>query len=250
VIATVALFGLQVAKGPRKDILDWAAACALSGRSSHVVTLNAEMIVRGAQDVRFRMLLERAELLIADGQSIARSARRIAGEAVEVYPGIEFAFDLVRESRERDFSVFLLGSKPGVADAAAAKLRETLPGCRIAGAHHGYFRGFDEKVVERINASGAKVLLAGMGSPYQELWLDEWRPKLSAGLVVGVGGSFEVWSGAFRRAPGWINAAGLEWLYRAMLDPRRIARLEFIPHYLSMERDEAFRAKFDAGGKR
>ncbi len=243
-LSTIQLFGIPVCAGSRDEVLRTVFAEAGDGRQIAVATLNAEMAVAASRNPDFKRLLAEKMLVIPDGKRIAVTARKALGVKLEVYPGIEFAFDLVKSAAERGaagqnaHSIFLLGAKPGVAEKAAENLRTLIPGANIAGVHHGYFKGGEALVAEAINRSGATAVLAGMGSPYQEFWIDAWRDKLSARIFAGVGGSFEVWAGVHRRAPVWIRSAGIEWLYRAFADPRRIKRLAFIPAYLALERAE------------
>lgn len=263
-LKTVTLFGIPIACASRGEILRAVLAEADAGRQVAVATLNAEMAVEASRNPEFHRLLAERMLVVPDGRRIAVTARKALGAALDVYPGIEFAFDLVKATivpggiaaREQSangdaamregsgsHSVFLLGSRPGVAETAAEKIAAEIPGARIAGTHHGFFKGEDGRVVELVNASGATILLAGLGSPFQEFWIEKHRALLSPRILAGVGGSFEVWAGVHRRAPGWIRTAGLEWLYRALADPRRLKRLVFIPAYLALERAEA-RAAF------
>jgi len=243
VLKTISLFGIEITCASREEILGWTLAEADEGSQVAIATLNAEMVMRAVDDPDFLRLLHSREIVIPDGRSIAESARRILAERIEVYPGIEFAFDLVKATTEGTRSVFLLGSKAGVAEKAVSHLLEAIPGCRIAGCHHGYFRGKDDRIVALINESKATILLAGMGSPYQEFWLEENRERLESRILAGVGGSFEVWAGLHRRAPKWMSRIGLEWLYRALRDPGRLKRLGFIPRYLALERAEIRRSK-------
>lgn len=259
------IFGIPVCADSRDEFLRAVLAQAGAGRQIAVATLNAEMAVAANRNKEFHKLLCERMLVIPDGRRIAVTARKIYGVKLEVYPGIEFACDLVKstafsgntesknllpetervdaETRGASRSVFLLGSKPGVAEKAAKWLKVEIPGVRIAGLHHGFFKGEDERVVEKINKSGATFLLAGLGSPFQEFWIEKYRGLLMPRVLVGVGGSFEVWARIHRRAPGWISSLGLEWLYRALADPKRLRRLTFIPEYLAMERSEVAKSR-------
>lgn len=242
--STVTLFGIDIAASQRKVVVDRVLSEADAGIQTLVVTLNAEMVVNASADSEFAQILKSSKLVIPDGMSIVRSGRRILGASLEVYPGVEFAYDLLAEASTRNgYSVYMLGAKDGTASAAADWLRGRLPDLNIAGCHHGYFRGNDDAIVEMINESRATILFAGLGSPFQEKWLEQQCSRLKPRILVGVGGSFEVWAGTKKRAPRWVSNAGLEWLYRAATDPGRIRRLSFIPRYLALERKEIARER-------
>ena len=128
-------------------------------------------------------------------------------------------------------SVFLLGAKPGVAERAAKNLAENYPGLLIAGTHDGYFNE-DAPVVEAVNAASPDLLLVCLGAPKQEKWMRSNAAKLAVGLMIGAGGSLDVFAGTAERAPeGW-QKAGLEWLYRLLKEPRRIGRMMKLPKFL------------------
>ncbi len=242
VLANVELFGIDIVCAPRSDILRFVLDEAANGRQLAIVTLNAEMIVNAHGDDKFMAILKSRDFVIPDGQGIARTTLKVYRQELPVYPGIEFAYDLLLATADPSSahpqSVFLLGSKDGIAQTAKANLEAQIPDVRITGFHHGYIKGIDDEIVKLVNESGATILFAGMGSPFQEEWLERNRSRLNARILVGVGGCFEVWAGVFKRAPKWINRIKLEWLYRALIDPKRMKRLAFIPKYLRLERKE------------
>ena len=127
--------------------------------------------------------------------------------------------------------VFLLGAKPGVADAAGEKLRERFPGLVIAGTNDGYFQD-DDPVVEKINAVQPDLLLVCLGAPKQELWMQRNAPRLRVGLMAGLGGSLDVFAGNVKRAPKFFQKLGLEWFYRLIKEPKRIGRMMKLPKFL------------------
>lgn len=211
---------------------DWVLGAAGSGAgfavrpgkdARLVVTLNPEIVVRSREDERLATALRHADLSVADGVGVAWAARLSGYELPGRVPGV----DLVQESLARagdSLSVFLLGGRPGVADAAAAKLTE-LYGTKVVGTHHGYFTDSEEsEVCSAVRSSGASLLLAGLGDR-QEIFLFENRESLGARVMIGVGGTLDVLAGAVRRMPAWTTRLGVEWFFRVLLDPRRWRRL-------------------------
>ena len=127
-------------------------------------------------------------------------------------------------------SVFLFGAKPGVAEQAGVNLRERYSGLKIAGTHDGYFTE-DAPIVEQINQARPDMLLVCLGSPKQELWMEQYAGKLQVGLMAGLGGSLDVFAGVVERAPERWQKLGLEWLYRLMKEPKRIGRMMKLPKF-------------------
>jgi N-acetylglucosaminyldiphosphoundecaprenol N-acetyl-beta-D-mannosaminyltransferase len=151
-------------------------------------------------------------------------AARRAGVALPGrVPGVDLAF-AVLEAAGADLSVYFLGGRPGVAEAAAAAAGARW-GTRVAGARHGYFDRAAEgaAVAADVRASGAGLLLAGLGEG-QERFLDAHRDAFGAGVLIGVGGTLDVLAGTARRTPAWTRRWGLEWAWRVGLDPRRWRR--------------------------
>jgi len=159
-------------------------------------------------------------------------AARILGTPLkERVPGFELTQKLLTAAVERGLSVFLLGAKPGVAERAAANLEREIPGLRVVGTGDGYFKD-DAPVLEKVRASGARLLLVCLGFPRQELWMARHKEDLGQILMLGVGGSMDVFAGDVARAPEAWCRAGLEWLYRLIKQPSRIRRQIKLPLFL------------------
>jgi len=119
--------------------------------------------------------------------------------------------------------VFLFGSQPGIAEKAAEKAKSLVPGLQVAGTRNGFFTKSEEtQIIDEINASGAEVLLVAMGVPRQDIWIARNRHRLNARIVFGVGAQFDFWSGRVSRAPSLLRKAGLEWVWRLAVEPKRM----------------------------
>ena len=175
-----------------------------------------------------------ADLVTADGAGLVWASRQLGHPLPERVTGIDLMGRLCQRSADRRYRVFLLGSRPGIAQEAATVLHRRHPGLSIAGAQHGYFTDRDtNRIVRDVNDAQPDLLFVGMGVPRQEIWMCRHGPELNASVVMGVGGSFDVLAGHVRRAPlGW-QALGLEWLWRAMLEPRRLWRARLIPPFMA-----------------
>jgi N-acetylglucosaminyldiphosphoundecaprenol N-acetyl-beta-D-mannosaminyltransferase len=198
-----------------------------------IVTLNPEMVVRARHDTRLSDVIERADLVVADGVGLVWAARRGGVRLPGRVPGVDLAFAAMARAGPA-LRVFLLGGRPGVAAEAAVAARARW-GVAVVGTHHGYFDGAAEgaAVAAQVRASGAQLVLAGLGER-QETFLDDHRAALGAGALIGVGGTIDVLAGAATRTPGWTRRWGLEWAYRVGLDPKRWHRIPRLARFVAL----------------
>lgn len=195
-----------------------------------IFAVNPEKVIRAQHDPELLATLRGAGLLIPDGIGIVFAARLLGlGHAARV-PGSELMPKLCERAVSRGYRVFLFGASEEVNQKAVAVLRERYPGIRIVGSSHGYVKDEDmAAVISRINASQPDLLFVALGSPYQELWMARYLPKLTVKVCQGVGGTFDVIAGRVRRAPKLFRRLHLEWFYRLASDPRRIRRQTALP---------------------
>ena len=186
----------------------------------YACTPNPEIVMTAKGDAALRAALSGAELVLADGVGITKAAAMLGTPLKSRVPGIDFASNVISRLAEGGGSVYLLGAKPLVAEAAAEKLTQTYPGIVIAGTNDGYFTD-DAPVIEKINAASPDFLMVCLGSPKQELWMYANAGRLSCGLMAGLGGSLDVLAGNVQRAPETWRRLGLEWLYRVIKEPKR-----------------------------
>lgn len=207
----------------------------LSGMKMRVVTINPEMIMAARKNRRLAESLRRGDLIVPDGYGVVWALRRGGFKNQERVAGVDLAEKILTDGIPGGIRLFLLGGRPQVAEEAGKRLASSRPGLRIVGTAHGYFPpADDEKIVKKINESGAQVLLAGMGVPRQELWLDNNWHKLEVTVGMGVGGALDVWAGRTKRSPYLFRKYGLEWLYRALKEPIRFGRLLVLPSFVRL----------------
>ena len=202
-------------------------------RAAYVVTPNPEIVMICRADPEAKEAVGGAALNIADGIGVIYGAKLLKTPLKEKIPGIDFTTKLLERMGGEGKSLFLLGSKPGVAEAAARNLTERYPGLRVVGTNDGYFED-DAPVLEKIYAASPDLLLVCLGAPKQEKWMrkNAEKLKLSVGLMIGAGGSMDVFAGTVERAPERWQKAGLEWLYRLLKEPKRIGRMMVLPKFL------------------
>lgn len=200
-------------------------------KKSLIVAINPEKLMKAKDDPALKALLNRAEFQIPDGIGVIIASKIQKGNITSRVTGVDMMDRIVREAARTSKSIFLYGAKPGVAEAAVAKLIETYPDLKVAGTQDGYEKD-TSKVINKINEAKPDILFVAMGSPKQELWIEEHRENLHPVLYQGVGGSFDVLAGNIKRAPAAFQKAGAEWLYRLLLEPSRIKRQMNLPKFL------------------
>nr|WP_300169935.1 WecB/TagA/CpsF family glycosyltransferase [uncultured Flavonifractor sp.] len=194
----------------------------------YTVTPNPEFLLAARKNPPFRQALLGADLVLADGIGVIYSAKILGRPLKGKVPGIDFAQRLLAWMANHGKRLFLLGAKPGVAELAAASLKSTYPGLIVCGTHDGYFKE-DGPVVEEIRAAAADVVFVCLGAPKQEFWMVEHGPATGAHLMIGLGGSLDVFAGVVERAPQAFQKLGLEWLHRLIKEPKRIGRMAKLP---------------------
>lgn len=191
----------------------------------HIVTLNAEMVVSAQQNSDLDRIIRHAHLIVPDGAGVVWAVR-LGGGHVNRLPGIELAQAALSRAALRKKRVALLGGKPEVLEKLKRELPERFPGLDIVATHHGYFGQDDEEhIVEALLEQSPDLVLVALGVPKQEFFIDRWNSVLQSSVLVGVGGSFDVWAGTVKRAPLFMRRMHLEWLYRLMMEPWRWRRM-------------------------
>ena len=200
-------------------------------RAAYACTPNPEIVMAARENASLAAALKDAALVLADGVGITKAAQMLHTPLKGRVPGIDFAQALMARLAERGGSVYLFGAKPGVAEAAAEKLRVACAGIVISGTSDGYFTD-DKPIADRINAASPDFVMVCLGSPKQELWMAEHAGRISCGLMAGLGGSLDVLAGNVQRAPETWRRLGLEWLYRVIKEPKRITRVAKLPLFV------------------
>ena len=200
-------------------------------RAAYACTPNPEIVMAARENASLAAALKDAALVLADGVGITKAGQMLRTPLKGRVPGIDFAQALMARLAERGGSVYLFGAKPGVAEAAAEKLRGDCPGIVIAGTSDGYFTD-DKPITDKINAASPDFVMVCLGSPKQELWMAEHAGRISCGLMAGLGGSLDVLAGNVQRAPETWRRLGLEWLYRVIKEPKRITRVAKLPLFV------------------
>lgn len=195
-----------------------------------IVTLNAEMTMAARADPALGAAIEAARMVIPDGAGVVW-ALGLQSHRVRRSPGIELARRLLEHAATVGWRVALVGASPAVMDQLRERLAHDLPGLDLVFSVHGYqpaeaWPGLEHQLLQ----CRPDLVLVALGVPRQETWIQE-LPEPRSGLWMGVGGSFDVWAGIKKRAPGWMGALQIEWLYRLIKEPSRWRRMLSLPAF-------------------
>lgn len=195
-----------------------------SGKQIHHVVVNAGKMVAMQRDAQLRESVNNSDLINADGQAVVWASRFLGKPLKERVSGIDIMESLVKEAAEHGYRVFFFGAREEIVSKVVSIYRERHGDRIIAGYRNGYFASEEEtEIARQISESGAQILFVAISSPQKENFLYNHRRLLqNVNFIMGVGGSFDVVSGLVRRAPRWMQRAGLEWFYRLMQEPRRM----------------------------
>jgi N-acetylglucosaminyldiphosphoundecaprenol N-acetyl-beta-D-mannosaminyltransferase len=227
-----------------RTITEWAG----SGRPHRVMYVNAHVVNESRALPELRHALDSADLIYCDGYGVRLAARALDVPVPHRMTGADWVWGLAALCEVAGHSIYLLGSEPGVAVEAAARLRRWYPELRVAGTHHGYFEvdsPHDARVVEDINAAGTDIVLVGMGTPKQEVWVERHARDLDVDVLWTVGALLDYMAGRVPRAPRWLADHGLEWIFRLAMEPSRMWRRYLLgnPIFLSRVMQERQRAR-------
>ena len=190
-----------------------------------IVTINPEMINQGHAIPEMDEILKNAEMILPDGVGI-KIALKLKGINQERIAGIEFAKKVIELCAKNGYKIALFGAKQEVIEKTSENLRKEYPELKIVYSRNGYFSKEEEQQIkEDIKNAGPDVIFTALGAPKQEIFNKEMKQLLPGSVFIGIGGSFDVWSGMVQRAPEIWQKTGLEWLYRTLKEPQRFKRI-------------------------
>lgn len=197
-----------------------------------VFTPNSEIIMAAYRDPEFCNLLNSSDLLTADGIGVVYASKIVKNPIAERAAGYDIACRTLEKLAKLGGSLYLFGSKPGVAELAAANIESRYSGVKVVGMSDGYFDEVKEKaIIEDIKSTKPDLLFVCLGAPKQERWISAHKAELGAKVCMGIGGSLDVFAGTVKRAPEFYTKHGIEWLYRLMKQPSRFVRMLDLPRF-------------------
>ncbi|MBE6534499.1 MAG: WecB/TagA/CpsF family glycosyltransferase [Ruminococcaceae bacterium] len=228
------ILSINISTLPKQQILKLIAIRTKQKKRTVIFTPNTQILLKAQKSKTITNILNSSDINIPDGIGVVLASKLSGGKLNKRICGIDLAEDILQISQKNNYRVFLLGSAHGVAKKAKENLNLRYPNLNICGTHHGYFIEKDnEKIIKKINKSKADIIFVCLGSPTQEKWIIKNHKKLpSVKILIGLGGSLDVWSGKAHRAPTLFKILGLEWLYRTIKEPKRARIFLDIPIFL------------------
>jgi N-acetylglucosaminyldiphosphoundecaprenol N-acetyl-beta-D-mannosaminyltransferase len=222
---STAFLGIRIDEMAPQEALGAICAQIEAGQKQRIFFVNAHCVNIAFQDARYLRVLKQSEWVLADGSGVLWGAKLLGLPIRHNLNGTDLVPQLCAEAAARGLTVFLLGGLPGIAEQAAARLQRASPSLRIVGVRHGFFQPEEEPaLLAEINAARPDVLIVAMGVPRQERWVTEHWETLDVGAALAVGALFDFLAQRFKRAPRWMRKLGIEWTFRFIQEPRRLAK--------------------------
>jgi N-acetylglucosaminyldiphosphoundecaprenol N-acetyl-beta-D-mannosaminyltransferase len=227
---SITMMGCRIDNLSMEETLGRIEEFIRSGKPHQHVVVNVDKLVKASRDEELRRIINACALVNVDGMPVVWASRLLGKPLRERVAGVDLFEALMRRASERGWRVFLLGARAEVVAGVAETYRRRYPALVIAGWRDGYWQGEAEeaRVAEQVSASEADLLFVAIGSPKKEQFLGRWQETMRIPFAMGVGGTFDVAIGRVKRAPRWMQRAGLEWFYRFLQEPRRMFHRYFI----------------------
>lgn len=227
------LKGIKVHNVTAQEILAALPSIIKKRKPTHIVTLNALMFYGSQRNKEMLRLVNTAELVTPDGVGILWAAKLFGHQVKQRVTGYDLFRHFLLYANEHGSSVFFLGGRSKMMDALCMRIRQTYKNIRIVGRHHGFYdEEREEQIVTAIRKTKPDFLFVGMGAFKQEVFIYNYRDEIKVPIMMGVGGSMDAVAGFQMLSPEWIRRIGLEWLFRALVNPRRIPQLFKLPLFM------------------
>jgi N-acetylglucosaminyldiphosphoundecaprenol N-acetyl-beta-D-mannosaminyltransferase len=220
----ISILDIDIANVTKYEVLDHISASIKSSQKNMMFFVNAHNLTQAYYDLQYRSILRKTNYIYGDGIGIYFAGKVTHQQISDNINGTDL-FPLICELCEREkYTVYFLGSAPGIVEKMAQNIKKKYPMLVIAGTHHGYFDNESNGgyIINEINRTETKILFVGMGTPKQEKWIYDNYQSLNFNVAIGVGGLFDFYSGSKLRAPLFIRKLHLEWLFRLLYEPRRL----------------------------
>lgn len=192
-------------------------------RPKLVVLANAHTLNLACELELYRKVLKNAGLILRDGTGVGWALRRKGSKPGHNFVGTDFIPVFCKRTNGKKYKLFMLGARPGLAERAAKTIKRLAPEIQITGCHHGYFNDRQRYgIINKVNQTNSDILLVAMGNPKQEIWIESCLEEINVPACIGVGALFDYLSGHMVRAPRWVLNAGMEWVFRLAVEPKRL----------------------------
>lgn len=218
----IVAFGAPMDVYTMAETVDFIERRMQQGLFTQHVVVNVAKVVQMQGDPELDTAVRGCDIINIDGAGVVFGGRLLGFDIPERVAGIDLFHELLKMAERTGRSVYLLGATEDVIRRTVEKLGKMYPRLKVGGFHHGYFWKEEAAMVQRIRESKADMLFVGIGSPMKERFIDRWKTELGVSFAMGVGGTFDVVAGKVKRAPKWMQTAGLEWFFRVLQEPGRM----------------------------
>jgi len=219
------LINFNLTKGKYVQFIEQLLTLASNKKAAIVCVANVHMFVEAQQNEEFLAIINNAEMVTPDGKPLTWALRLLYGIKQERVAGMDLLPDLLKKMEEQELSVYFYGGSQEMLNSTTKHIQQKYPLLKVAGSFSPPFRALTEnehgQIIESINESNPHVVFVILGCPKQEKWMDSVKGKINS-VMIGVGGALPVMIGLQKRAPLWMQNAGLEWLYRLIQEPGRL----------------------------
>lgn len=235
------LFGIRIDKVDFNQAIEKIKEFLNSDGFKKIYTPNPEIIMGAKDSKELRQILNKGDLITADGIGIVYASRIMKQPLEERVTGFDMSMEILKIANERNLKLYLLGSKAQTVKNAKENISLDYTNIDIVGYHSGYFSGThlleeesdeERKIIEELKALKPDIIFVGMGFPLQERFIDKLSKELNCGLAIGNGGVIDILANEAERAPEIWQKLNLEWFYRLLKDPKRIKRQIIIPKFM------------------
>lgn len=231
---TVSVLNIPFINTTNKEFIEQLTQDLVDQKSRFIVTANPEIALYATKHPDYLKTISHADYITPDGIGIIKGANMLGTPLTERITGFDTMTSLLELANQHHYSVYFLGAKEAVLQAACQKVTEQYPNLIIAGSHNGYFNDIEEQTIaDDIAQSKPNIILAALGFPKQETFIEHYRDSVT-GIWMGVGGSFDVLSGTVSRAPQFWQTIHLEWFYRFASHPSRLNRFPALLEYMRL----------------
>ena len=225
----VDILGTEVSRLNLDETLERMVSAIEKGKKIRIAVTPVNCILWARKNQELKNIYNSADIVTADGVPVVWASKLLKQPIRGRVTGLDLLPDFAGIAAEKGFSFFFLGASEGVGEQLASTLKEKFPSLRIAGIYSPPFKPRfsdeeNEKMIRKINKSGADVLWVSLTAPKQDYWIAEHFERLDVSVAIGVGAAFDVVAGNISRSPGWMQRWGLEWFYRLMKEPGRLWR--------------------------
>jgi N-acetylglucosaminyldiphosphoundecaprenol N-acetyl-beta-D-mannosaminyltransferase len=224
----ISMLGVPFANVSLSQAIDRIETMVASGKPHQVVTANVDFLVQARKDDELRRIFVDASLVLCDGAPLVWASRLLGNPLPERVAGADLTPRLIEVAARKGWRLFFLGGAEAVTEQAVATLRTRFPNVTICGHYSPPFAPLEEMnhadIIRRVREARPDILFVSFGCPKAEKWIAQHAATLGVPVLIGVGGTVDFLSGRIKRAPLWMQRAGLEWLFRLGQEPRRLAR--------------------------